>query len=119
MCWFKNILIFIATAKNPVQQWFESLSQNASTGAQNAMNTFKEWLTNVSQRPNGGIPPVQNLPTMYMGSFQLLKMPMPQIGDVIKGMGDLASLAQTFNKVSGSSGLLPQGIPLLSQGLQG
>ncbi|XP_044260958.1 uncharacterized protein LOC123008949 [Tribolium madens] len=83
--------------KNPVQEWFENLGKNMSTNTQNTMTNIKNWFTQLAQNNNGG----QNLPTMYMGSFQLLKMPMPQFSDVIKGMGDVATVVQSLNKLGG------------------
>nr|XP_015836234.1 PREDICTED: uncharacterized protein LOC103313320 isoform X2 [Tribolium castaneum] len=83
--------------KNPIQEWFENLGKNMSTNTQNTMNNINNWFTQLAQNNNGG----QNLPTMYMGSFQLVKMPMPQISDVVKGMGDLATVVQTLNKLGG------------------
>lgn len=88
--------------KNPVQEWFETLSKNVTTNTQNAMNNIKDWFTKMAENNQNGVS--QSLPTMYMGSFQLLKMPMPQISDVVKGMGDLATAAQTVNKLTGLTG---------------
>jgi hypothetical protein len=102
---------FFFKDKNPVQEWFENLAKNTSSNAQNTMNAIKDWFSQISQ--NSNTQGSQNLPTMYMGSFQLLKMPMPQFSDVIKGMGNLATAAQAFNKLTGG---LPQGLPLVPQG---
>lgn len=45
---------------------------------------------------------------MYMGSFQLLKMPMPQFTDIANGLGNMATAAQAINKLTG----LSQGLPI-------
>lgn len=88
-----------------MQEFFENLSKEASTNSEKALNSLKSLISKASPASNGG---QVNLPEMYMGSFQLLKMPMPQFTDIANGLGNMATAAQTINKLTG----LSQGLPI-------
>lgn len=80
--------------KNPVQEWFENLSKNASTVSQNTFNSMKEFFDKFNNNQGGE----NNKPVMYMGGFQVLKMPIPSMEEVMKGMGNMAL---GFNSIFG------------------